>query len=151
MKACDELNKSGLRVICVVNTVTRGFYMAKLLDIEISRRFLWKGYFSIDNKNKLYKFAFFGLTDSSFISFIKTRPWNLLLHILGTYLYRWMIVPMQIHFVFSLISIKQGWMKDIIPKILRLMRATIRGNIVYNWRGRFRPSIGVSELILQSF
>ena len=32
--------------------------MEKLYDIELARRGLWKGYVSLDNKNKLDKFAF---------------------------------------------------------------------------------------------
>ena len=32
--------------------------MEKLSEIELSRRGMWKGYFALDNKNKLEKFAF---------------------------------------------------------------------------------------------
>ena len=58
VQACDDLKKLGLRFIGVVKTTTIGLYMAKFSEIEISLRGLWKGYFALDNKNKLDKFAF---------------------------------------------------------------------------------------------
>ena len=58
MQACDDFNNSGLRFICVVNTKTRGFCMDKFSEVELSRRGLWKGYFYLDKKKKLDKFAF---------------------------------------------------------------------------------------------
>ena len=67
-----------------------------------------------------------------------------------TGLYRWMMVPMQRQLLFSLRSISKGWLKYIIPKIRRLMRATVRGKMISNWRGSFRPMIGLSQLIRQS-
>ena len=42
----------------MVKTATRFFCMAKLYEIELARRGLWKGYFSLDNKKKLEKLAF---------------------------------------------------------------------------------------------
>ena len=68
----------------------------------------------------------------------------------GTGLDRWMIVPIQIQFVLSFISINQGWLKDIIPEIQRLMIATVQDKMISNCIGSFRPNIVVSELILQS-
>ena len=58
VQACDDLKKRGLRFIGVVKTVTIGFCMEKLSEIELVGRYLWKGYFALDNKKKLYKLAF---------------------------------------------------------------------------------------------
>ena len=58
VQACDDLKKHGLSFIAVAKTETRGFYMEELSEIEPARRGLWKGYFAIDNKKKLEKFAF---------------------------------------------------------------------------------------------
>ena len=58
MQACDELKKRGLRFIVVVKTAIRGFCMEKLSEIELARRGMWKGYFSIDNKKKFDKLSY---------------------------------------------------------------------------------------------
>ena len=57
MQAFDDLKKSGLRFIVMVNTATRGFCMEKLSEIELSQRGFWKGYFALDNEKKLEEFA----------------------------------------------------------------------------------------------
>ena len=58
MQACDELKKRVLRFIGVVKTANRGFCIEKLSEIELSWEGLWKGYFALDNKKNLDKFAF---------------------------------------------------------------------------------------------
>ena len=58
VQACDDIKKCGLRSIGVEKTATRCIYTAKYLDIELARRYLWKGYFALDNNKKLDKFAF---------------------------------------------------------------------------------------------
>ena len=57
VQACDDLKKRVLRFIGVVKTATRGFCMEKLSNIELARRGLWKGKFSLNNEKKLEKFA----------------------------------------------------------------------------------------------
>ena len=57
VQACDELKKRVLRFIGVMKTATRGLCRAKISEIELARRGVWKGYFPIDNNNKLDKFA----------------------------------------------------------------------------------------------
>ena len=42
----------------MVKTALRDFFMEKLSEIDLARRGLWKGYFSLDKKKKLENFAF---------------------------------------------------------------------------------------------
>ena len=58
VQVCDELNNRGLELIVVMKKVTRDLCMAKLSEIELARRGLWKGYFAQHNEKKLDKFAF---------------------------------------------------------------------------------------------
>ena len=150
MQACDELKKRVLRFIGVVKTEIRGLCMEKSSEIELARRGLWRGYFYLDNKKRLDKFAFVWV-DRYWGYFIYNTP-SLKPGVpyAGKGLYRWMIVPMQIQFVLSLRSINQGLMKEIIPEIQRLTRATERGKMISNLIGSFRPTIEVLNLILHS-
>ena len=56
VQACDDMKNRGLRFIGVVKTATRGFYMAKLSEIDLVQRGMWKGCFALNKKNKLDKF-----------------------------------------------------------------------------------------------
>ena len=58
MKAFDDLKKRGLRFIGVVNSSTIGFCVEFFSEIELARRGLWKGYFSLDKERNLDKFVF---------------------------------------------------------------------------------------------
>ena len=73
VQACDKLKKHGLRFIGVVKTATRCFCMVKLYEIELARRGLWNGYFALDNKKKLDKFAFVWV-DRDWRYFISNKP-----------------------------------------------------------------------------
>ena len=58
VQACEDLKKRVLRFIGVVKTATRGFCVAKISEIELAWRVLWKRWFALDNKKKLEKFDF---------------------------------------------------------------------------------------------